>query len=78
LFFFLIFPKPAGVVPAGGLNMKVKVIFKKQDIGLKGENYCKKCGSLLEWGLPYEENGNKVVRLFCYYCDEIIAKVIIN
>jgi hypothetical protein len=34
--------------------------------------YCKNCGGILEFGLPYHtKNGIKVVNLWCYYCNKI-------
>lgn len=35
--------------------------------------YCKQCGGVLEWGLPYtDDKGRKVVRLWCYRCGRVV------
>jgi len=36
--------------------------------------WCKKCGGLLEWGLPYTEDGYLVASLYCWFCNKRIMK----
>jgi hypothetical protein len=34
--------------------------------------FCKKCGGVLEFGLPYNREKGKVVNLWCYNCRKIV------
>ena len=35
------------------------------EVDPEGPNYCRLCGSLCEWGLPFKEKGRTVAYLYC-------------
>jgi len=40
--------------------------------------WCKKCGSVLEFGLPYWDGDKKVINLYCYHCNEKVKTFVIE